>query len=116
MLTVYGIPNCDKCRSARKWFEASGTRLRFHDLRADGLPADLLQRWLDTAGSELLINKRSTTWRSLPTEQRDNLDATGIRQLLAEHPTLIKRPVVDDGKQVLVGYDESGWHANFVKN
>jgi arsenate reductase len=116
MLTVYGIPNCDKCRAARRWFEASGAEFSFHDLRVDGLPGDLLQRWLDTVGSESLINKRSTTWRALPADQRDGLDATGIRQLLVEHPTLIRRPVVDDGMQLLVGYDESGWQSNFIKN
>ena len=109
MLTLYGIPNCDKCRAARKWFEASGADFRFHDLRADGIDPETIERWLAKAGDAVLINRRSTTWRSLSADQREGLDAAGNMQLLLENPTLLKRPLVEQDEILLVGYDEEHW-------
>jgi arsenate reductase len=109
MLTLYGIPNCDKCRAARKWFAASGADFRFHDLRADGIDLTTIERWLIAAGDAVLINRRSTTWRSLSVDQREGLDAAGNAQLLLENPTLLKRPLVEQNETLLVGYDEERW-------
>ena len=109
MLTLYGIPNCDKCRAARKWFTASGADFRFHDLRADGMDLATIERWLVTAGDAVLINRRSATWRSLSVDEREGLDAAGNAKLLLENPTLIKRPLVEQDETLLVGYDEECW-------
>jgi len=109
MLTLYGIPNCDKCRAARKWFEASGADFRFHDLRVDGIDLTTIERWLVTAGDAALINRRSTTWRSLSVDQREGLDAAGNAKLLLENPTLLKRPLIEQDATLLVGYDEESW-------
>jgi arsenate reductase len=109
MLTLYGIPNCDKCRAARKWFAASGADFRFHDLRADGIDLTTIERWLIAAGDAVLINRRSTTWRSLSVDKREGLDAAGNAQLLLENPTLLKRPLVEQNETLLVGYDEERW-------
>ena len=111
MLTLYGIPNCDKCRAARKWFEASGADFRFHDLRADGIDPETVERWLAKAGDAVLINRRSTTWRSLSADQREGLDTAGNMQLLLENPTLLKRPLVEQDEILLVGYDEEQWQS-----
>jgi arsenate reductase len=109
VVTIYGIANCDKCRAAIKWFEQQNCEYRFHDLRADGLDKKLLKRWAThTPGAEL-INKRSTTWRSIPASRRETSSETELQALILEHPTLIKRPLVDDGAEVLLGYDEAQW-------
>jgi len=109
---IYGIPNCDKCRKARKWFDAAGVDYDFHDVRADGVSRALVNGWLARVGASTLVNTRSTTWRGLPESERRQLDKN-TASLLLQHPTLLKRPVIDDGTNVLVGYDEAQWKTVF---
>jgi len=103
MTTVYGISNCDTVRKARKWLEAQGIAFQFHDFRKDGLDAARVNRWCDALGIDRVLNKRGTTWRQLPEAQRA-LDEAGLRALLVEHPTLIKRPVLEHEGSVRVGF------------
>ena len=112
MTVVYGIKNCDKCRAALKWFDKQAIDYRFHDVRTDGLSKKQVKSWLNKAGSEL-VNKRSTTWRSLSDSERTQIESTGAVELLLEHPTLIKRPLIEDGAELLVGYDEPAWRGHF---
>ena len=109
MLTLYGIPNCDKCRAAQKWFSAQGLEFRFHDLRTDGLNTGLVDDWLTQVGYKALINTRSKTWRNLPDTSRKQLNNSTARELVLEYPTLIKRPLLDTGSALMVGYDEDAW-------
>ncbi|MBT6284909.1 MAG: ArsC family reductase [Rhodospirillaceae bacterium] len=104
MLTVYGIKNCDTCRKALKWLSAEGIDHTFHDFRVDGLDAANVTRWAAAAGWEKLLNRRGTTWRNLPESDKDGVDAASAEVLMARNPTLIKRPVFDDGSQILVGF------------
>lgn len=104
MLTIYGIPNCDSCRKARKWLDANEIEHRFHDLRVDGLSAADIARWLKVVPREELLNTRSTTWRALAESDRSGLNEGTTRTLLLEHPTLIKRPVLENDQHVLVGF------------
>jgi len=113
MLTLYGIQTCDTVRKARKWLDAHGVEYRFHDFRVDGLDPALLQRWLDQAGWETLLNRRGATWRALPEGVRAGLDGTRVKGLLLERPTLIKRPVLDDGRAVHVGFDPRDYERRF---
>jgi arsenate reductase len=105
MITVYGIANCDTCRKARKWLDQAGIAHRFHDFRKDGLEAGPVEAWSDEIGLEKLVNRRGTTWRSLPDEQKDRLEAGDATALMVENPTLLKRPVIDLGDRRLVGFD-----------
>ena len=104
-LVVYGIPNCDTVRRARRELTAAGLEHRFHDFRKDGLDAALLDRWLGSVGWDALLNRRGTTWRQLPAETRDGIDATRARSLMLDHPTLIRRPVIERAGEILVGWD-----------
>lgn len=103
MIVIYGLKNCDRCRQAVKLLQAAGCAHRFHDLRADGLPEGRLAAWLRHAGWEVLLNRRSTTWRDLPDLEKAGLDAARAADLMARHPTLIKRPVVEVGDALIVG-------------
>jgi len=105
VLTLYGIPNCDTCRKARRWLSEHSVEYRFHDLRVDGLERATLERWVDHAGWKKLLNTRSTTWRNIPAAARENLDRAKALTLLLENPTLVKRPVVVFGARTLVGFD-----------
>lgn len=104
MLTVYGIPNCDSCRKARKWLDAAGATHHFHDLREDGVSVAMLDRWLRSIDWQTLLNTRSTTWRGLPDAEKQELDKDKVKALLLKHPTLIKRPVAESEGTVMVGF------------
>ena len=97
---LYGIRNCDSCRRAMKWLEARKASFTFHDFRADGLPEPLLKSWLDSPYGPRLLNKRSTTWRQLSGQEKQSAESEPLPLLLAR-PTLIKRPIVTDGKVIL---------------
>ena len=103
MLTVYGIKNCDTCRKALKWLSAEGVEHTFHDFRVDGLEAASVTRWANAVGWEKLLNRRGTTWRNLSEANKDGVDAARAEYLMVGNPTLIKRPVFDDGSQILIG-------------
>lgn len=105
MLNVYGLKNCDTCRKALKWMDANGVAHTFLDVRKDGVTAADIARWAAAVGVDVLLNKRGTTWRGLDDAVREEASSTdGAVKLMAEHPALIKRPVFDDGKTVMVGF------------
>lgn len=102
-LTVYGLKNCDSCKTAMKALDAAGLAPRFVDIRAE---ADLVVKvpaWLDKVGAKALVNTRSTTWRNMSDEDRAIADGDPAGVLIA-HPTLIKRPVIEAGHTVRVGW------------
>jgi Spx/MgsR family transcriptional regulator len=99
-LDLYGIKNCDSCRHAQRWLKTRNVPFTFHDIRAEGLPKELLRSWLDTAHGPYLLNRRSTTWRQLSEAEKQAADRDPL-PLLLDHPTLIKRPVITDGHTVL---------------
>jgi arsenate reductase len=106
VLTIYGIPNCDTCKKARRWLDAQGTEYRFHDVRADGIDRATLESWLTQVDLKTLLNTRSTTWRNLPDEEKAEVGNDRALSLMLEHPTLIKRPVLDHGGGIVVGFKE----------
>ena len=104
-LHVYGIRNCDTVRATLKWLDTRKVPYTFHDFRKDGLTAELLHDWLESAHGPYLVNRRSATWRKLGEDQKRAADEHPV-PLLLEHPTLIKRPVITDGEEILdVGFD-----------
>lgn len=109
MFTLYGIKNCDTCRKARKAMDGSGIPYQYHDLREDGLSAALLEHILEKVPVVEAINKRSTTWRDLPDEEKQEVDANKARELLLANPTLLKRPLLDTGEEIIVGYRDGDY-------
>ena len=110
MITVYGIANCDSIKKARTWLAAHGQVHIFHDFKKHGVPPDALALWAQAAGWEALLNRKGTTWRGLTAEsQATAVHAAGAQSLMQAHPSLIKRPVVDWGDAVTVGFDAEAW-------
>lgn len=105
---LYGIPNCDKVRAAKRWLESHDIDYSFHDFKKEGLTVAQLSRWLHQQPLSQLLNKRSTTWRQLPPEVRAAIEQGDLAQLAAR-PTLIKRPVLEASEQLLVGFDPQSW-------
>ena len=102
-VTLYGLKNCDTCKKALKAFEAVGTAVTFVDIRAEADLAERVPVWLDAAGADLLVNRRSTTWRNLSDAERE----TDPGALLVANPTLVKRPVIQAGSNVYVGWSKA---------
>jgi Spx/MgsR family transcriptional regulator len=104
MHTLYGIKNCDTVKKARQWLENHNTEYRFHDFRAVGLSAELLAHFEAALGWEALLNRRGTTWRKLAEDQRENINRDKAMELMLAQPSLIKRPVLDTGAKLLIGF------------
>ncbi|MGH8761977.1 MAG: ArsC family reductase [Nitrosospira sp.] len=103
-ITIYGIRNCDATRKARSWLATRGVDYHFHDYKTAGIERDRLERWCDELGWEVLLNRAGTTFRKLPDSDRQTLDAHSAITLMLAHPSLIKRPVMDLGGRLLVGF------------
>ena len=103
-LTIYHLKTCDTCRKAIKALAAAGHELELIDVRADGVPQDALARIEGSVGWQALLNTRSTTWHGLGEAEKSDMDKDKALALLAAHPTLIKRPVIDRGERITVGW------------
>jgi len=104
MPQLFGINNCDTVKKAKRWLTANHVHFDFHDFRVDGLTEQQVQQWVAHVGWEALLNKRSTTWRQLSEAQKQDCTEQTVIALLCEHPTLIKRPVLQHIDTVLVGF------------
>lgn len=100
VVEFYGLKSCDTCRKALKALAASGVAVQVLDMRKDGVPAAVLARAVEVLGADKVLNMRSTTWRGLSEVERQ----TPVLELLAKHPTLIKRPLIVDGTDISVGW------------
>lgn len=110
-IDIYGIPNCDTIKKARKWLDERGIAYRFHDYKREGADPERLAHWIEVQGVDAILNRRGTTWRKLSEAERDGIDAIKAVTLLQDHPSMIKRPVVEYAGGVLVGFDEDRWRA-----
>lgn len=104
MITLYGIPNCDTVRKARKWLESKDIPYRFHDFRKEKVDKKQLFDWARELGWDRLLNRRGTTWRRLDEAEKADVDEAKAVELMARYPAMIKRPVFDLGTRRLVGF------------
>ena len=111
MIALYGIPNCDTVKKARNWLDAAGLAYTFHDYKKEGADPAKLAVWADLSGWEVLLNRRGTTFRALPEADKADIDRAKALALMAAHPSLIKRPVVEHPGGLLVGFIEADWKA-----
>ena len=109
MFTLYGIPNCDTVKKARNWLEQHGVAYQFHDYKKAGIDAATLKRWSKELGHEQLLNQRGTTWRKLEESERSSLTESKAIKLMQAHPAVIKRPLLDTGKRLLLGFDAGAY-------
>ena len=109
MLKIYGIKNCDTMKKAMACLDAQGTAYEFIDYKKAGVAATHLPDWNRRAGWKVLLNTRGLMWKKLSDDQRADVDEIKALALMAEHPSLIKRPVLDTGKALLVGFDANAY-------
>ncbi|MCK5668658.1 MAG: ArsC family reductase [Gammaproteobacteria bacterium] len=113
-IVLYGIKNCDTVKKARLWLDRQQIVYTFHDFRVDGLDKKMLKEFLNHVDWETLLNRRGTTWRKIPEEKKENLNKTKVLELMLEHPTIIKRPVLSYDKNISVGFTEDYYEKIFL--
>ena len=113
MTTLYGINNCDTVKKARKWLDDNGKQYTFHDFRKDGITEQQVQKWVAALGWETLINKRSTTWKELDEPTRAALNDSTVIAVVVQHPTLIKRPLLESADHIGVGFKAADYQTLF---
>jgi arsenate reductase len=113
--TIYGIKNCDTMKKAFAWLDDLGVRYDFHDYKAAGIDVAKLKAWSKQVGWETLLNTRGTTWRKLSPAQQANLDESKALRLMNENPSLIKRPVLEHGSALVVGFIPKRYSEAFRK-
>ena len=112
-VTIYGIKNCDTMEKARAWLDQRGVAYAFHDYKAAGIDRATLEGWARKLGWEVLLNRAGTTFRKLPDAAREGLTEAGAIGLMLDQPSMIKRPVLDTGGQLLVGFKPEQYEAAF---
>jgi arsenate reductase len=103
-VTIYGIKNCDTMKKARAWLDSHGVAYDFHDYKTAGIAKDKLKQWSDVLGWEALLNRAGTTFRKLPDSDREGLNEKKAITLMLAQPSMIKRPVLDLGGKLVVGF------------
>jgi len=109
--TIYGIPNCDTMKKARAWLDAHGVSYTFHDYKKSGIDRATLEKWVGVVGWETLLNRAGTTFRKLPDSAKTGLTEARALKLMLEQPSMIKRPVLEQGRTLLVGFNEERYSA-----
>ncbi len=103
-ITIYGIKNCDTMKKARAWLDGHGVVYRFHDYKAEGIDKARLAAWTEAVGWETLLNRAGTTFRKLDDADKVGLTKARAIPLMLAQPSMIKRPVLDLGGRLLVGF------------
>ncbi len=107
-ITVYGIPNCDTIKKTLDWYKKKNIQVAFHDYKKSGIKKEKLVQWCKEVGWETLLNKKSTTWRSLPLdEQQKIINEKAAIKLMTTYTSIIKRPVIEMNNKIIVGFNET---------
>ena len=108
---IYGIRNCDTMKKAFAWFDARKIAYEFHDYKKEGVPPGKLKEWAGRAGWDKLANTRGPTWRKIPEAQRQSPTEARALALLAQNTSAIRRPIVESGSELLIGFDPAEYAA-----
>jgi arsenate reductase len=108
---VYGIRNCDTVKKALAWLESHEVAWEFHDYKIAGITREKLEQWARVVGWEVLLNRAGTTFRKLPDSVKATVDRHKALDLMLEQPSMIKRPVLERGATMLVGFSPEKYSA-----
>jgi arsenate reductase len=111
-ITIYGIKNCDTMKKARAWLDKRGVDYAFHDYKTVGIEHERLEKWAKKVGWETLLNRAGTTFKKLPEKDKDGVTEQKAIALMLAQPSMIKRPVLDLGRdRPLVGFKPEAYEA-----
>lgn len=112
-ITIYGIKNCDTMKKARAWLDGHSIAYEFHDYKAVGIERARLKAWAAKLGWETLLNRAGTTFRKLPDADKAGLTEARALALMLDQPSMIKRPVLEVGDKLLVGFKPEVYEKEF---
>ncbi|MBX2859577.1 MAG: arsenate reductase [Cellvibrionaceae bacterium] len=111
---LFGIKNCDTVKKARRWLDGHNIEYHFVDFKQQPPSSEAVQTWISALGADKLLNKRSTTWKSLSDAEKAQAEGRGLPALICDHPTLIKRPVLQVNQDYWVGFSEASYTSIFT--
>lgn len=114
-ITLHGIVNCDTMKKARAWLDQHGVAYAFHDYKKAGVARADLERWAARVGWERLLNRAGTTFRKLPEAERAGVTEARAIELMLANPSMIKRPVLEAGDTLLVGFSPDTYAAASIR-
>ena len=114
-VTIHGIRNCDTMKKAFTWLGEHGVEYAFHDNKKEGVSRSALEKWCDAAGWEKVLNRAGTTFRKLPDDAKQDLDRDKAIALMLDQPSMIKRPVIETGGAIEVGFKPERYAGLFGK-
>ena len=103
-ITIYGIRNCDTMKKAFNWLDGHAVAYEFHDYKKEGIDRAKLEAWCQALGWETVLNRAGTTFRKLPDSEKDGLGEAKAIALMLGQPSMIKRPVLEAGGKLIVGF------------
>jgi Spx/MgsR family transcriptional regulator len=111
--TIYGIKNCDTMKKAFAWLDKTGVAYAFHDYKKEGVSKGALEKWCKAAGWETVLNRTGTTFRKLAESDKEGLNERKAIALMLAQPSMIKRPVLEAGAKVIVGFKPEIYEKQF---
>ena len=113
---LYGIKNCDTVKKARRWLDDHSVPYTFHDFRVDGISKKLINDILKDNDLDTVINKRGTSWRKLPDQEKEFGSKAEAVELMMNNPTIIKRPVLKTEQGFAIGFSEATYQERITIN
>ncbi|AIY65388.1 ArsC family reductase [Pseudoalteromonas piratica] len=113
MIKLFGIPNCDTIKKAKKWLEQNNIDYTFHDYRKDGISTEMVSDFCQQLDWQQVLNKRGTTYRQLDDATKESLTAESVIALLVEHPAMIKRPILQKDNELYLGFKAEQYQSIF---
>lgn len=112
MIKIYGIKNCDTMKKTFDWLTANNIPYEFHDYKKVGVSEAKIQAWLTQKPWDVLINRAGTTWKKLSDDEKatDDISAT---KLMIEKPSMIKRPIIENDRIVVMGFNSDTYEQIF---
>lgn len=113
-MKIYGIKNCNSMKKAFDWFDERNIAYDFHDYKKQAPDADVIKKAINAKGWDVVINKKGTTWRKLTDAEKEGMDAEKALDVALQNPSIIKRPLIVNGTDFVIGFDEGLYKQSFL--
>lgn len=113
-IKIYGIKNCDSMKKAFSWFSDHDIEYDFHDYKKEGVDKTVIKRAISHYTWEDVINRRGTTWRKLDDKTKDNMNADRAINIANDNPSIVKRPLIVSGNEIILGFDTDKYASTFI--
>ncbi len=112
-IAIYGIKNCNTMKKALNWLDENNVTYEFHDYKKTGADDAVLKAAFAAHGWERVINRQGMSWRKLPDHVKAGMDSAGAMRAAQDNPSLIKRPLIVAGVDIILGFDEQHYAQKF---